>query len=277
MNIIECIHAELYGATEDMFAYVRSCLCHPSISGDELGSEEVFEDSASTILQTPIECGRHAYIYNGYVMLGAVSDNKVYVQTNMLKTPARARAINEYVLDECDFKIDPDTWLLKSKDMSYTLVNADGFLVGDDGVTFTDGNNSRVCNEKWYLSELAQRRKQFKFYAEFCINTILDLGGYPQAAYDVIADNPAFLYSPATPFHGGFSEHAAQEFSQTVEMLSFMPNIVDSALSLLHGIQGQGTQDLPDKLAGKMVWDVKKNITELALSIVDYPTTFGRS
>lgn len=276
MNMLECANAELRGATKTMFVDARNNLCHPTATSEELDDSEVFKDAALTVLETPIGCGEGAYIYNGYTMLGAKKpeDGKVYVPTGSLKTAARAHATNSFVLDGCDFHIDPDTWLLLHGNAAYDLREGDGFVVSDGNtVSFTDGDTHK-CNQRVYKDALRAQQKALKFYAEFCVNTIIDLGGIPSEVYDLVADEPAFLYHGVTIFGGPVDRYSRADFRTLVTDMAFVPDVIESALLLLSGDIHTPPESTP--LKGEMIWSVKTLIVALSLSVLGYPATFGR-
>lgn len=274
MNILECASAELNGASDKLFVVARNNLCHPGVTADGVSDDETWLDQEHTVLETPIECGEDAYIYKGYVMLGAKSAEKIYVSTGSLKTAGRAHATNNFVLDECASHIDPDTWLLISGDAAYDLRDVGGIIISDDAISFVDKERS-TCIKSAYVSKLRARRKALKFYAEFCVNTILDLGGNPSEVYDIVADDAAFLYSGATFFRAPFDKPSRVEFDKLLGGMAFIPDIIDSALQLL-----EPNTDVPIRtrpLKGKMIWDVKTHIVNLALGVLGYPATFERN
>lgn len=274
MNILECANAELSGVLDEQFVAARNNLCHPAVKGDSISDDEVWLDPSHTVLKTPIECGENAYIYNGYSMIGAKSADKIYVSTGSLKTAGRAHATNNFVLDECDFSISPETWLLINGNVAYDLREVGGLVISNGtDISFVDGERV-TCREKAYAKKLARTRKALKFYAEFCVNTILDLGGNPSEVYDIVADNSAFLYSGATVCHTSFEQQSKAEFEKLIDDMAFIPNIITSALQLLEGDIDTPIRTRP--LKGKMIWGVKTHIVNLALSVLGYPATFER-
>jgi len=280
MNVLECVSAEMHGSQYAGYATIRKALCHPVEGTDSMHADEQWMDDAETVLKTPIECGEHAYIYGGYTLLGAMSGDKIYLDTGSLKTPARAHAVNCYVLDECDLNIDPDTWLLQHNGMAYDLRNVENVVVvGGAEVIFADGKPHEY-DVQAYRAEHEGSKKAIKFYAEFLVNTILDFGGEPAAAFDMIVDERAYLYTPETFFHSGFAQLDKDALWRWIDKMAFIPDVVEAAFAVLDDTAGDRYTERTVQyrpLKGKMVWDLKKNITSLCLSGLGYPVGLERS
>ncbi len=283
MNMLECANAELNGAAAGKFVTARSNLCHPTETGDSVcvSKDETWMDTMHTVLKTPIGCGESAYLYKGYTMLGANMFNdksieKIYIDTGSLRTAGRARATNEFLLDKCDYHIDPDTWLLLGDNKAFDLRDVSGFLITEGQLIFTDEEKTVTCNVAEYIERLNAKRKALKFYAEFCVNTVLDLGGDLSEVSDVVADDSAFLHSAATTFHAPYEHQSNKDFDALIESMTFIPNIVASAIALVDGTVESEMQTKSRPLKGKMIWGVKTHIMNLALSALGYPAKFER-
>lgn len=272
MNIVECAIAEVHGVETQKFVDTRNSLCHPVVEGAVDNHQEEWL-AGDMVLKTPIECGQHAYVYNGYTVLGAKSDDKVFVPCDMLRTPVRAEQVNNTVLVGTNASIMPTTWALKIGRKFHDLGGVTGFSIDNDNVVSFRGNDGREIDHKDYESRLKSMHKALKFYAEFLVGVVLDFNGTLSDVYEEAADEPSIIYSHATFMHGNMDQTQDDEFSRQIEEMMFIPDIITSALRV-----SSGTMDvsLTKKLKGKMIWDIKNNIINLCMGAQGFATDFRR-